>query len=622
MNQSAIGVWTALFGRLRLVWWPMLTVNLAYTLLGIVLLAPLPGLVVRLLMRLSGSTVIADQDIVFFLLTPLGIATLILATAVLVAIGALAQASLMFIGLPGPGRQPTALDALRFAAARVVPILAFSVRLVVRVLLLAAPFLVVGAAAAWLLLTGHDINYYLSERPPAFWIAGALIAAVLLAMLVLVLRKLIGWSLALALVLFAGVPPGRSFAESERLTRGRRSLVLRVLLVWGLIVLLLGVIAVAIVQGLGSWMVPRFMDALTLLAVVLGFLVALWALLGFLTTSFNGATFALAIVELTARVGAPIGLDPGAAVSSAANGPRWALGAGPVAGALVGAGVVAVLTGAWLVSGIEVGDAVTIVAHRGAAGKAPENTLAAVRQAIEDQADWIEIDVQETADGEVVVVHDSDFMKLAGEPLKVWDGTLEEIRAIDVGSWFGPEFAGERVPTLREVLEVVRGRSRLVIELKYYGHDQRLEQRVVEIVEAAGMAEDVAIMSLKYDGIRKLRALRPDWTVGLLSAQAIGDLTRLETDFLAVNMGMATAGFVRRAHAAETPVFVWTVNDPISMSSMMSAGVAGVITDEPAMARAVIEQRARMSPVERLLVRTALVFGRPPPARTYRDDSP
>lgn len=621
MNQSAFGVWVALLGRLRSVWRPMLTVNLAYALLGVVLLAPLPGLVVRLLMRLSGTTVIADQDIVSFLFTPLGLAALVLAGAILVAIAALAQASMMWIGLVALAPGVTALDALRFAAARLVPILDLSVRLVTRVLILMVPFLAVAAGAAWLLLTGHDINYYLSERPPSFWAAGALIAVTLSLMLARVVGKLTGWSLALALVLFSGVSPARSFGESERLTRGRRSLVLRVLVVWGLIALLLGVILAAILQGLGSWVVPPFVDALRLLVLVLGALVALWVVLSFAAAAFNGATFALAIVELARRLGAPIGTQAGAA-RPGPNGGGWRLGAGQVAAALAGAAAIAVLTGLWLIGGIEVPDEVIIVGHRGAAGQAPENTLAAVRRAIEDQADWVEIDVQESADGEVVVVHDSDFMKLAGKPLKVWEGTLEEIRRIDVGSWFGPEFAGERVPTLREVLETARGRVGLVIELKYYGHDQQLERRVVERVEDAGMAEDVAIMSLKHEGIAKIRALRPDWTVGLLAAKAIGDLTRLDADFLAVSTRMATAGFVRHARAAGTPVFVWTVNDPISISRALSLGVAGLITDEPAMARAVVEQRAAMDPVERLLVRTALLVGRPPPQRADRDESP
>ena len=136
------------------------------------------------------------------------------------------------------------------------------------------------------------------------------------------------------------------------------------------------------------------------------------------------------------------------------------------------------------------------------------------------------------------------------------------------------------------------------------------------------MVSDVVVMSLEYDAIRKIRALRPDWTIGLLSAAAVGNLTVLDADFLAVNLGMATPGFVRRAQAAGKRVAVWTVNDPVSISRVLSIGVDAVITDEPAMARAVLAERAGLSPAERLLVHTAVLFGQPLPRRDYRDDSP
>jgi glycerophosphoryl diester phosphodiesterase len=94
--------------------------------------------------------------------------------------------------------------------------------------------------------------------------------------------------------------------------------------------------------------------------------------------------------------------------------------------------------------------------------------------------------------------------------------------------------------------------------------------------------------------------------VGLLSAKAVGDLTKLDADFLAVNVGMASRQFIRRAHGRGKLVYVWTVNDPVRLSHMMSLGVDGVITDEPTLARSVLETRAQMSSVERLLI--TLVF--------------
>ena len=248
--------------------------------------------------------------------------------------------------------------------------------------------------------------------------------------------------------------------------------------------------------------------------------------------------------------------------------------------------------------------------------------MASIQAAIEDNTDWVEIDVQETFDGQVVVVHDSDFMKLAGIDLKVWDGTLEQIQAIDVGSWFAPEFADQRAPTLIEVLQEAKGKAQVVIELKYYGHDQQLEQRVIDIVEQQGMAEEIAIMSLKYDAVQKVRKLRPEWKTGLLSAQVLGNMSKLDVDFLAVNTAMASPAFIRTNQAVGKRVFVWTVNDKMSMFRMMSLGVDGIITDEPALARQVMAERSELNLVERLLIHTAVMLGKPLPQKKYRDQSP
>jgi glycerophosphoryl diester phosphodiesterase len=261
---------------------------------------------------------------------------------------------------------------------------------------------------------------------------------------------------------------------------------------------------------------------------------------------------------------------------------------------------------------VRVDDDVIVIAHRGAAGRAPENTLAAFRAAIEDGADIVELDVQETSDGEVVVLHDSDFMKLAGDPRKLWNLSLAEARAIDIGSWFDPRYSEERIPTLSEVLELCRGQARVDIELKYYGHDQSLEERVVRIVEEADMASDVVVMSLNLAAMRKMRELRPTWTLGVLAATAVGDLTSVDLDFLAVHSGMATHGFTRRAHRAGKDVYAWTVNDPVHMSRLATRGVDGLITDEPALARSVLESRAEMSSVERLLLEAAFWLGAVP----------
>jgi glycerophosphoryl diester phosphodiesterase len=279
---------------------------------------------------------------------------------------------------------------------------------------------------------------------------------------------------------------------------------------------------------------------------------------------------------------------------------------------LAAAAVVATSLGAWLLHSVRMEDNVLVIAHRGGAKVAPENTIAAFTRAIQDGADQVELDVQETADGEVVVIHDSDLMKIAGVDLRIWDATLEQIGEIDIGSHFSVEFRDQRIPRLADALQLCKGKVTVNIELKYYGHDKQLEQRVAEIVEAAGMESQIVAMSLEYEAVQKMKQLRPKWTVGLLTATAIGDVTKLDADFLAVSSSMASRQFIRRARGRRKPVYVWTVNDPIQLSRMISMGVDGVITDEPGLARSVLARRAQMSPVERLLINLAFWIGAVP----------
>ena len=136
-----------------------------------------------------------------------------------------------------------------------------------------------------------------------------------------------------------------------------------------------------------------------------------------------------------------------------------------------------------------------------------------------------------------------------------------------------------------------------------------LEERVAGIVEACGMESDVVVMSLKPAVVKRMKSLRPDWTVGLLMSVSVGDASTLEADFLAVNARYVSRGFVRRAHRAGKQVFVWTTNDAVSISRMIGRGVDGVITDDPDLARRVIVQRAALSPVERVVLELAELLG-------------
>ena len=206
--------------------------------------------------------------------------------------------------------------------------------------------------------------------------------------------------------------------------------------------------------------------------------------------------------------------------------------------------VLAALTINALLGRVPMNDRTEIMAPRGASAMATENTMASVQGAIDAGAHWVEIDVQETEDDEIVVIHDSDLKKIAGSPLKIAESSLAELQQVDIGSWFSPDFSDQRIPALMEVLELCKDRIGVNIELKYYGKERRLEQSVAEIVEAAGMQDQVLLMSLNYAGLKRMRELRPEWTLGLLSSVAMGNLLDLDVDFLAINARTSRTGGV------------------------------------------------------------------------------
>jgi glycerophosphoryl diester phosphodiesterase len=351
-----------------------------------------------------------------------------------------------------------------------------------------------------------------------------------------------------------------------------------------------------------------------LLFAAIGGMLVLWAAIGLVVSLLTNTAFAAILFGLYQRLGTTGDVD--LTKLQLAERPDSTTGLRLTRTRLVAAAIIALLlaaaVGILAVRTLHFEDHAVVIAHRGSSKAAPENTLAAVEKAIEEKADWVEIDAQETADDQVVVFHDSDFMKLAGVDLKIWDATMKDLQAIDIGSWFAPQFKDQRVPTLDQVLDLCKGRIGVDIELKYYGQDKRLEERVIDLVEAHDMASQVMIMSLKIGAVQKMKSLRPKWKVGLLLSVSAGNMQALEADFLAVNVGFASRRMVRSTHADGKEVYVWTVNDIPTMSAMVSRGVDGLITDKPALARDVLELRAKLSAPERLLLELAAIFGLSP----------
>ncbi len=604
MNRISIEPGLLAVRDLRRTWPQLLLVTLATRVAVTVFMLPAVAALLRFFLARQDRAALSDQEILFFFLSPAGVAALVLVGGIWIGIALVEQAGLMTVGFgAAEDRRVTWFGALHYVFRELPTILALGSHLLVRAVALGGPILALVGGVYWTFLRQYDINFYLANRPPEFlWAAG--IAGILVAGLAVVLAvKVVGWMLALPAVLFEDLGPLAAIRDSVADSRGHRWRMFWWVLAW----LAAGAVASAALTwtiGLvGRLIVPRSGDAMALAAITMG-AIGLLSLVANAVLSFLSASiFALLVVRLYRRISGPGFLSRDLAeVGSLGDRPAIRV---PRKGLLWGGALAAVasaVAAGMLVRSTRLEDDTLIIAHRGAALHAPENTLASIRRAIDDSTDYVEIDVQETADGEVVVFHDSDFMKTARNPLTIWNARRANIDAIDIGSWFDPAYAAERVPTLEEVLLAARDQARVNIELKYYGHDEDLERRVIDIVERTGMVEQVVLMSLKYDKVQKVRSLRPDWTYGLLTSVSLGDATTFEVDFLAVNAVTATRGFIERAHRSGMDVYVWTVNDPYLMSAMMSRNVDGIITDDPGLAREVLKIRSQMDPVQRLLV--------------------
>jgi len=600
----------ALLEQLKANWRPFLAIHVAVSVLVFVLLAPLSALLLRFLVSLSGDAALSDQDILYHILSPAGFLAFLVMVSVVSIIVFLEYAALITAAwMTEKAAEVSVPGVLAFLAGRSGRLFGLALSLLLRVLLNTAPFLVLLGGIYWALLSEFDINFYLSTRPTEWYTALGLAGLVVLGWCAMMLYLLSGWIFALPLLLLGNQRPGQAIAGSVEACSGHRWDVLSAVLAWLLVMLVLTVLA-SLLAWLLSWLlVPSDHESLRILLLSLLAMSGIGFLESFLLSFAAVALFSLLIIKLFRdfSLWRTVDLDLQAQVRRSAPRPGWKA----LVGIMVVAVVVALLAARGIVNSLVFDAEPDVMAHRGASAHYPENTLAAIQGAIDAGAQYVEIDVQETADGEIVVIHDSDLKKVGGVPLVVGESMLQQLGYTDIGSWFDLSFSDQRIPTLREVLALCKDRIRVNIELKYYGHEQRLEQSVAELVDEAGMADQVIAMSLSLEGAREMKRIRPGWKVGLLSSVSLGDLSQLDVDFLALNARAASRALVRRAHERGKEIMVWTVNDALGIATMAGRGVDAIITDEPALAVSLLEQRRELEPSKRTLLALAELFDRP-----------
>ncbi|MCA9284657.1 MAG: hypothetical protein KDA22_05565, partial [Phycisphaerales bacterium] len=478
------------------------------------------------------------------------------------------------------------------------------------------PFVAAVGAVVLVVLHGVDLNYLWTVRPPRFWMGVASAAPPALVGAALFVRLQLRWSAALPMCLRHGHAPRIALRRSTLLTRGSliRILIVRLLVVAG--VLVLGFALEWLLLRIGGSFVKRqwdsmFAAAMTAAVVIIAASAVAAAML--LVEQVLGALVLLVIDRRLEAASTTIADRPRApATAPAEERSRLRQGALLVVIALAAAFAAASVCGALLASTYEA-RSIAISAHRGDSLHAPENTMAAFRAALDAGADWIELDVQETADGRIVVIHDTDLKRVANDPRGIWQVGLDELASIDVGSWFGSDFRDERVPTLAEVIDLVRGKATLNIELKFNGHDDRLAERTVAVIQAKDFTDECVITSLSLEGLMQVRRADPLQRTGFIVFDSIGDLARIDVDMLMVRESLATTDFVATAERAGKRVHAWTVNDPASLATLMYRGVQGVITDKPRIMREQRDELLALPDLQRLLLAIHNWLGLKPP---------
>lgn len=223
-----------------------------------------------------------------------------------------------------------------------------------------------------------------------------------------------------------------------------------------------------------------------------------------------------------------------------------------------------------------------ITYHRGYSSRAPENTMAAFETALEHGSPRIELDVQMTADGVAVVIHDTSLRRCTGCNANIYDLPYAQVQQLDAGRWFHRQFTGSYIPTLEEVLALCKGKAELNIEIKPSTFTPTLEAETVRLIHAYDYGSDCVVTSQSYETLCKVKELDPDITTGYILALGVGTYYDLPAaDFFSVESTFITAGMVQQIHLRGKTISAWTINRQQDAEKLLQLGVDDLITDKP-----------------------------------------
>ena len=590
----------------------LLIYNIFFQIVATVIFGPVAAMIFNRLVSTSGALVIGNEQIVSFFLSPVGLVAFILSGALALAIVFADQAGLFLIASRAEtGRRIKFFQAIWYVSKSLGRLIELGVKQVITAALYLAPLVAIGGGSFMVLTSQHDVNYLLAAKTPSYWIGAAILALLALGGMLIIGMLYIRWIFSVPICVLTDDKPATAMQKSRDLVSGNFRQVAVVIWGWALLTMAAVGVTTLLLDVFSAFILKRIGEnpvvVISAVCVVLALYAFTAAVLTFVGFAVNCLLITRLYLDISSRQGSKLNSPPAEEPEDWSVQPSqrkfvWGIAMLALAFTMLGS--------YFIIDDIDFDHQVAVTAHRGSSIHAPENTLSAVRRAIEDGADFAEIDVQETSDGVVVLLHDTDLMRVAGVNKKIWQVTYPEIKSLDAGSWFSKEFKAEHIPTLAQVLKLSRNKIKLNIELKFNGHEKQLVENVVGIIQDHGFESQCVVSSLNYAGLQKVRDLNPDLQTGFIIAKSIGNMFGADIDFLSLASGVVTADVVAAAGKSKKEVHVWTINSPASMSYFIDLGVDNIITDYPAKLVAIIKERETYSDVEKLLLATATMLKR------------
>jgi len=586
--------------RLRIAFKPAIAFEFWSSLIFMISFAPASGWLLNRLVTASGQYAVSDNDLVAFFLSSQGIFFLLFSIGFALTFWFAEQVGLLIISVRAAFEEKIAVSQVLWEQMAHFPALIRLGLLQAGVYLVASiPFLLGIGLVYWLLLE-FDIYFYINVKPLSFWIALIIAGTLSATYLLLAAWLYVRWLFSIPILVVEHVKPLEALRKSWKQTRGRFWQFAVPFAVWWVVVFILSLAMTWLVRFSAAQLLDHMGQTLKIVVpivlislVLMTLLDIIWLVIGKIMHVILMADFYLETTDGEQRLSAAVTT---AKILSPIAVKRIGWG---IAGLVL---IIGVMAGAAFLQGFNIKRTVEITGHRGSKLKAPENTLSALRQAIAEGADYAEIDVQTTADGIVVLLHDADLMRVASVNRRLRDINYSDLKDIDVGSWFMPEFSGERIPTLQEAINLARGHIKLNIELKFTWPDPTLSQKVGDIIQKNGFISECVVSSLNFQALTEIKQAFPTIKTGFIVLQAVGNLSRVEADFLSISASRVTPRLVRDVHRRGDKVHVWTVNDLNNVISMIEMGVDNIITDYPQKLRRFLEAWNSLSDSEKIVL--------------------